>query len=326
MTPKIFLGPMTLHVVEAIKELDLPIGLIPSRRQVEYSRGYTGLTTEELYNSVHGSNILLCRDHAGPGQGAVDDDGLTSLQEDLKYMDIVHIDPWKKASSLQDGIDQTIRLIEYCLDINPTQKFEIGTEQAIYEYSPEDLEIILLHLSSSLQEKFANIKYACVQSGTGLDLPGRKNIRNFNSNKLKAFIDVCNKYGVKSKEHNGDYLVDTFGIATRFELGLDAINIAPELGQLETECYLYLIGDDRELFDKFYNICYESRKWEKWITREVTKHELILTAGHYIIGTPEFETEIKDKLSDPSNTSRYIKDRLKDLIVKMYLQAHGYKA
>ena len=322
MTPRVFLGPMTVNTVEAIKQLSLPIGLIPSRRQVEYDGGYTGYTTKELYESINDSEVLLCRDHAGPGQGAKEDDGYISLVEDVKYMDVIHIDPWKKVSSIEDGIAQTLELIHYCLTINPFQRFEVGTEQAIYEYSAEDLDHILNRLKINLGDNFDNIEYACVQSGTGLDLPGRKNTRNFDSKKLSDFISVCKRYNVKSKEHNGDYLVDNFGIATRFNLGLDAINIAPELGQLETEYYLYKIGSNSDLFNKFYDICYDSRKWEKWVTREISKHELILTCGHYIVNTPEFKQEIKINFPE---ADRDIQNNLKQLITKMYTQAHGSK-
>lgn len=320
MKPALFLGPMSKNVVQAVIDSQLPIALIPSRRQVELTGGYIGYSTEELYNVTRGSKVLLCRDHAGPQQGAYPDDGLDSLKEDSRYLDIIHIDPWKVATSIQEGIEMTAKLINYCLQINPSQKFEVGTEQAIYEYSPEDLDSILSGLEELLAYDFSSIEYACVQSGTGLDLPGRKNTRTFDSNKLSSFIEVCKKYEVKSKEHNGDYLVDNFGIATRFKLGLDAINIAPELGQLETEYYLYKIGNNKKLLDKFYNICYESRKWEKWVDREVSNYELILTAGHYVLNTPAFIKEIKSNFPE---ADKEIQQQLQELIKKMYIQAHG---
>ena len=322
MIPKLFLGPMSKNVVEAIVDLNLPIGLIPSRRQVEYNRGYTGYTTEELFKKVKNTKIVLCRDHAGPGQGQQDDDGKLSLQEDVKYMDLIHIDPWKKCNSIQDAANQTVELIKYCLEINPNQRFEVGTEEAIYKYSPEELEAFMQILKTSLTN-FKSIEYIVVQSGTGLDLPGRKNTRNLDKDRLEKFLKVCKKFNVKSKEHNGDYLVDNFGIATRFEMGLDAINIAPELGQLETEYYLYKIGDDIELLFDFFTICVESKKWIKWVNRKVSKRELILTTGHYIIDTKEFKDKIKKHFPE---ADKEIQSTLKKLITKMYIQAHGLKA
>ena len=65
-------------------------------------------------------------------------------------------------------------------------------------------------------------------------------------------IEICREFGKKAKEHNGDYLsVD--GHRIRSELGLDAINIASEFGQIETICYM----------DEYYRICYESENVEK---------------------------------------------------------------
>ena len=320
MMPKLFLGPMSVNTVEAIKQLDLPIGLIPSRRQVEYDKGYTGYSTEELFNSISNSKLVLCRDHAGPNQGAIKDQGYKSLSEDVKYMDIIHIDPWLSVDNIEEGLYSTLELIGYCLNINPSIKFEVGTEEAIFKYSPNDLDFILRGLQSKLGDKYKQVEYACVQSGTGLDLPGRKNTRKFNEERLKEFIAVCKRNGVKSKEHNGDYLVDNFGIATRFDLGLDGINIAPELGQLETEYYLYTIGNDTKLLDKFYKLCLESNKWKKWVDGKISKYELILTSGHYIFNTPEFKKEIKNNF--PS-ADKDIQTNLKELIYKMYKQAHG---
>ncbi len=323
MRPSLFLGPMSKNTVQAVVDTGLPIALIPSRRQVEYNSGYIGYTTEELYNLTRGTNVILCRDHAGPEQGTHSDDGLASLAEDAKYMDIIHIDPWKKAHSLIEAVELTDELIRYCLKINPNLKFEVGTEQAIQEYSPKELNFFLKCLRALLGDLYQTVEYAVVQSGTGLDLPGRKNTRVFNSQKLQEFLDVCKANNVKSKEHNGDYLVDSFGIATRFNLGLDAVNIAPELGQLETEYYLYQIGSETKLLDQFYKICLHSGKWQKWTDKELSKYELILTAGHYVLNTPEFKEQIK---SNFPAANFEIQERLKQLINKMHSQTYGRTA
>ena len=59
----------------------------------------------------------------------------------------------------------------------------------------------------------------------------RTNTGNFNKRRLKKFITVVKKYNLMSKEHNGDYLIDSFDVELRFQSGLDAINIAPEFGK-----------------------------------------------------------------------------------------------
>jgi len=54
------------------------------------------------------------------------------------------------------------------------------------------------------------------------------NTGNFNNRRLQNFIQVVKDFGIFSKEHNGDYLTDSFDVEMRFQSGLDAINIAPE--------------------------------------------------------------------------------------------------
>ena len=45
----------------------------------------------------------------------------------------------------------------------------------------------------------------------------------------------------------------------KFNVGLDAINIAPEFGQFETDIYSDIMNDLQKPFlDEFYNICYRS--------------------------------------------------------------------
>ena len=84
---KHFIGPMSKNVVDSIldftQETEIPIGLIPSRRQVEWNGGYVNKWTTEAF-SRYASSLTLKRDHAGPGQGDKDDDGYRSLQEDCK--------------------------------------------------------------------------------------------------------------------------------------------------------------------------------------------------------------------------------------------------
>ena len=49
--------------------------------------------------------------------------------------------------------------------------YEVGTEEAIFKYSPEKLKGFLSYLKTNLDgEMFGQIKYAVVQSGTRADL------------------------------------------------------------------------------------------------------------------------------------------------------------
>ena len=179
-------------------------------------------------------------------------------------------------------------------------------------FEPFELEKLLFELEKGLHPKaFENIEYAVVQSGVGLDLGKQTNTGTFNPKRLESFLEVCKKYGIKSKEHNGDYLSNG-DYKDRFDLGLDSINIAPEFGQLETLCYLNEMGSDIE---EYYQICYESKRWEKWVDKDFVpsdnKKELIKICGHYVFSDKEFlsiKPDIDIKIMD------VIKNKLRELV------------
>ena len=95
-------------------------------------------------------------------------------------------------------------------------------------------------------------------------------------------------------------------------MGLDSINIAPEFGQLETLCYLDEMGNDIE---EYYKICYESKRWEKWVRTdfipENNKKELIKICGHYVLSDDNFK-KFKPNIDD--KIKNIIKTKLEDLI------------
>ena len=197
---KFYIGPMSKNVVDAVieftEETDNKIGFIPSRRQVEYSGGYVNnWTTEEFSKYVNG-RVPIERDHGGAGQGYTDDDGVKSFEEDAKYLDIIHIDPWKKYSDFWDGVDATSSVMNSIYQQNPKVLFEVGTEEAIRKFTPDELNVMLR--TNSEYEFFENIKYAVVQSGVGIDLGKQINTGKYDEARLSEFIDVCKMWGVLS--------------------------------------------------------------------------------------------------------------------------------
>ena len=313
---KFYIGPMSKNVVDAVieftEETENEIGFIPSRRQVEYNGGYVNNWTTEQFSDYVNGRVPIERDHGGAGQGYVDDDGYKSFRYDCENFDIIHIDPWKAYPNFDDGLKETLATINYIHNMNPNTLFEVGTEEAIRKFTPDDLDKLLEELSHF--EFFDNIKYAVVQSGVGLDLGKRINTGNFDLDRLKDFIRVCKKWGKLSKEHNGDYLTNE-DVKVRFEAGLDSLNIAPEFGQLETLCYLEHMGDDIE---DYYKICYDSKRWEKWVgddfIPEDNKEELIKICGHYVLSDKKF-LEIKPDIDEKIKLT--IKNKLRELCQEM---------
>ena len=311
---KYFIGPMSKNVVDAVIEFNGDFGFIPSRRQVDYNGGYVNdWSTGEFAKYVNG-RIPIQRDHGGIGQGYGQDDGMKSFMHDSQHFDIIHIDPWKHYQKFEDGLQQTIDYINFIYLIldNKKVKLEIGTEESIRRFETYELEKLLQSLETKLDSNmFENIEYAVVQSGVGLDLGKQTNTGTFNSDRLEEMVSICKKFGKKSKEHNGDYL-SSKEYKDRFDLGLDSINIAPEFGQIETLCYLDEMGDDIE---DYYQICYDSKRWEKWVDDnfipEENKKKTIEICGHYLLSDKKFKSfrpniDFKIKKAIKNNLKRLI--------------------
>jgi Fic family protein len=125
-----------------------------------------------------------------------------------------------------------------------------------------------------------------------------------------------------SKEHNGDYLIDSFDVGTRYASGLDAINIAPEFGQIESEFYLEQCKGS-SLFDDLYEICYTSGKWKKWILdlNRVSKEQIIITCCHYILSDQQFEDKIKKHFE---NADKLIQKKINSKLKLLNEQTKNY--
>ena len=281
----IYICPMSKNIVDVVIELQSEnLGLLPSRRQIDYNGGYVNNWNTQTFSEYvkKSSDLIIERDHSGAEQGILNNDEYISLGIDSNYIDIVHVDPWKKYKNLEDGISETVEYIKFIHNKNKNVKFEVGTEESIRKFSPEELNHFIQELKNRLsKDEFENIEYVCIQSGVSLDIVEQKNNGDFNRDRLIKMIDITFKYGKKSKEHNGDYL-SNYEIKKRFNDGLDSINIGPEIVQLETQLYLDNFTDAQ--LQEFYQVCLESKKWEKWVTEDfdiTNKKMLILVCGHY---------------------------------------------
>ena len=320
---------MSKNIVDATIDLACQgwnVCLIPSRRQIEYDKGYVNdWTTSEfvIYVRDRTDKVLIQRDHAGPKQGKIDDNGLESLSDDCaNRLDLIHLDPWKKYPDLDDAAKATKAMIDYCCHDDNKSFFEVGTEEAIKKYSDLELGNFLKKLKKSLdRERFNRIKFAVIQSGVGL--LGVTNTGTFDEERCSNMISVCKDYNLLSKEHNGDYL-DGGLIKRRFELGLDGINIAPELGVAETKYILEEIKkqEREDLFFKLFKACFLSRFWLKWLPdgffpKELHEKRLLVeVCGHYM-----FNTNIIKKIKKELNIEN---DLLKAHLIKKIKELHGH--
>lgn len=303
---KLFVGPMSVSVVNAVKdpELSKKVGIIPSRRQVEYSGGYVNnWTTSTFLNYTEG--LVRCRDHSGPLQGDKPDDGLESLFNDCNasnHFEIIHIDPWKKEKDIETASIATSDLVRYCVSHNSNVLFEIGTEQGIRPYSINELDEFLTITERNLGSLFERVLYCVIQGGTGLR--GTNNTGKFDPRKCESMVKICHRRNLLAKEHNGDYITDR-EITKRFELGLDSINIAPELGFNESVSFLEKLTPEQ--FDVVYSVCYQSKKWKKWFvegyepSNDEEKIDLVKSSCHYCFTHPVINSMMKEVAINADN-------------------------
>jgi hypothetical protein len=314
----LFVGPVSKNVtdvvIDYVNRYNCKIVFIPSRRQIEYTGGYVNNWTTQAFcqyvRSRSTSSILIERDHSGPEQGRIQDDGFASLKEDCKYLDIIHIDPWKAYTTYKEGLEWTLRMIEYCYNQNPRLLFEIGTEEAIRPFSTEELDNFLMDVKQKLPvDIVSRIKYVVIQCGT--QLQATKNVGHFSPEKLQAMLKVVQKHGFEAKEHNGDWVAPSI-FKEKMSYGLTHFNIAPELGEIETRVLLSTFS--KEDVEEFYKICYESNTWVKWVSdsfdAQQEKELLMRVCGHYLFSDPRF-LAIKQKYPTiDSNIQRALRNKL----------------
>jgi len=316
-------GPMSKFSVDAIIELsnfyNLPIAMIPSRRQIECKElggGYVeNWSTEEFAQYVKindkGGNVLLSRDHCGPWQlEKLNKNGLpNSLEEEMELVkisiaadiksgfDLIHLDPslgFKHGLGKNEVREIVYELINFCETIKTSEiLYEIGTEEQVYSSSEDvetELKVILNHLESKSLP--APIVYA---PPTGTKVVERRNVGNFDnplaskgylpaSFNLPRVTKLCELNRVWLKEHNADYMSNN-ALRWHQRFGIHAANVAPEFGYIETQTIINLANmtssDDliRIMVDKVNSL----GKWEKWMLEnsESNQFEKMLIAGHY---------------------------------------------
>jgi len=300
-----------------------PITVIASRNQIESEElggGYVNNWSTEsfsLFARNNKANIILARDHAGPYQSSLsttnfnnDQDALNDSVKSLKCdilngFQFLHLDPsnYSKSTITLDGmINSLVEMYgicdEYSKSLNREVYYEIGAEgHSSTIGSSEELEYFLQRTISEIKKY--NFKYPtfCVAM-LGSLVKETRNIGNFSDNikgnnlkDIKKIINIIHSYDLSVKQHNADYLcLDVFKKMPSF--GLDAINIAPELGKIETSLILDILKNHNctAFYDRFNQLAFNSNKWKKWVinTSNFRPEDYTKIAGHYLFSTKEF--------------------------------------
>ena len=328
--PLVGIGPMSKDCVDIIfkysQERNRPMFLIATRRQIEASiigEGYVNnWSTEEFSTYISAlkkkypkSAVYLCRDHGGPWQGINENNlnykealrrALLSFETDIiSNFDILHIDPSihpKKKLPYRLIISRMKRIMFHCHEfakkLHKKIEFEIGTEEtngSITEMMGFKNFIKDINLFC---EKNNIAKPLFVVGQTGSLVKEMRQVGDFDTSNTKKLISICNHNGVLFKEHNVDYLSE-YQLSLRREVGVHAINVAPEFGVIETKCFIKQCYEENKLVlvKRFLSLSLSSRKWEKWIINEkyINSFDRSIIAGHYVFSNEKF-IKLRDKL------------------------------
>ncbi len=345
-------GPMSHNLLRAALELatekDFPLILIASRNQVDSDRfggGYVcGFdqnrfveTTAKIADEIGFDGLCyFCRDHGGPWQRDKERNdklpteeameiGLQSYFDDAEAgFDLLHIDPTKDPHCtgvvpLSTVLERTVYLIE---KIEAERKkrgwkelaYEVGTEETMGGLiDAESFEGFIKELKAILDEKGLPMPLFVVgQTGTLTRLT--TNVGQYDTPTAKTLSDITHKYGTGLKEHNGDYLSNAI-LLEHPVIGLDAMNVAPEFGLVETEALLELATIEEKFVEKSAqsNIrailaehAVKSERWRKWMVggkgsytvEQIMENEedvklITSMCGHYTLEDAEVKAAIK---------------------------------
>jgi len=302
ISAKLAIGPMSTESIEAVFRYShfrrKQLMLIASKNQVDYAGGYVNnWTTKEYMDFVKKmkekysySDVVICRDHCGPGfNGNYDlEDTYKTIKDDiLNGFDLIHIDFCHFKGTKEEKFEASKKAIEYCLSLNPGIKLEVGTDENLgTKYSVTNIKEEIAK-EIDFFKQFCNPEFYVVQTGSLVKEINQ--VGTFNKNFIGEISEILRSRGLKLKEHNADYLPKE-DISLRSGV-VDAMNIAPQLGSIQTgiilnRCLIYGID-----FGDFVNETYLKGKWKKWMLNndENNKFLCVMISGHYNFSSDSYK-------------------------------------
>ena len=326
------LGPMSVEVINSLnyfsKKYKKKIMLICSRNQIETESlggGYVNnFNTENFSKFIKSKNnkyLIMARDHCGPFKRDGDKqkfkiaDEVSNCKKSL-YDDIVndfqllHIDTSECKSLKYEIADE---LLNYCNLVAKKNKKKI-----FFEFGCEDHGVMTDFKKFSNDAKFFS-KYnnrQFIVCQTGSLVKSVFQVGQFDIDSIKIMKKIASENGILLKEHNCDYL-SRYQINLRKQFGINAVNIAPELGVMQTTLVYYLskkIGINKEI-DDFKKIFLQNKKWQKWNYNNENNLIKFFSAGHYHFNCKEYKkvfNKINRKINIQKKLNNIIEAKLKN--------------
>jgi fructose/tagatose bisphosphate aldolase len=293
---KLGFGPMSKEIIEILakytKENNYPLMIIASRNQVDYVTGYVCTTAElaEQVNQYKNPNLLLCRDHCGPyfsdlDKGLSIEDAINRCMKTIAAdiaagFDLLHID----VSRIKDNqLHYARQLIEYALSLNPNIKLEFGSEDNTGIDITSSLARIDIQLGF-LNPYKNNVVFFVTQTGS-LTKDGQAG--TFDVERNREIGEQIRAAGFMFKEHNADYFTAE-DIQQRIDAGIDSLNIAPQLGVMQTKLLKEFAPAD--LWATFSDLVYNQNYWQRWVPEGVTDKDVAVSvSGHYLFSSQTYK-------------------------------------
>ena len=90
------------------------------------------------------------------------------------------------------------------------------------------------------------------------------------------------------KEHNADYLI-LHDLEDRLNSGVDAVNIAPQLGTTQTNILVSLGQKYKNELSNFSKYVIEQNVWSRWVTSDISDDKTkLIVSGHYYYNSDSY--------------------------------------
>lgn len=325
------LGPMSLEIINSLNHFSnkykKKIMLICSRNQIEtdklgggYVNNFSTKKFADFVKSKKNNYLIMCRDHCGPFKRDKNKNNLKkeidncklSLDDDIKNdFQILHIDT---SACGKARYEVATELIKFCNQIAKEKNKKI-----FFEFGCEDHGVLTnfdkFKKDASFFSKFKNKQFIVCQ--TGSLVKSIFQVGQFDVRTVKIMKKIAIENGLLLKEHNCDYL-NFEQIKLRKKNGIDAINIAPELGVIQTNLIYNLsleLGINKEI-ENFQKFVLSKKNWKKWNYNNENNFIKFLSAGHYHFNSNLYKNLIY-KINKKMNLQKLLNKNIERYLLRL---------
>jgi hypothetical protein len=280
------IGAVSAHVIRAAFRYSalngMPIIVMATQNQIDENGGYVmtlpnfSAQAEILCKEHAGCNVILARDHLKPEN--LSSDGVEHLKESISILRangirLIHLDFGEFAHTKAQSLSVLDSVVAWLKSRHNGTFVEISTTLDDHAEYAENLIDDLGRLSDINPDFIVLPTGSKVRNGTQVGV--------FSGELAARTGALAHELGINLKEHNADFLSKT-DVSLRDGI-VDAFNIAPECGLLQTKLTLSLAETYGIDYRPFLVEAYKSHQWLKWVTPDFDDKELCsILAGHYV--------------------------------------------